>query len=115
MATVNLKYSWFLNQKGTKRAKRMLKKYYKKWGNVNSISHNSNVYGIELSEVSKNMISDKKNFYNTQIQKLQTFEWQFKQYGREEALKRIERFFTKDEVSKHKTEGGILKILRKIF
>ena len=115
MATVNLKYSWFLNQKGIKRAKRMRMKYSKKWNNVNMIDENSKIYGIELSEVTKNMIDDKKKFYSNQIQKLQTFEWQFKQYGRDEALKRIERYFTKEELSKNKTEGGILKIIRKIF
>ena len=113
--TNNIKYSWFINQKGTKRAKRMRIKYSKKYNKVNMILENSKIYGIELSEITKNMIEEKKKFYGKQMSKLQTFEWQFKQRGRDEALRLIEGHFTKEELSKNKTEGGILKILRKIF
>ena len=115
MATVNLKYSWFLNQKGTKRVKRMRLKYWKKWEKVNTIRENANIYGIELSEITKNMIQEKKDFYSKQMSKLQAFEYTFKSKGRDEALKSIERHFTKEEISKNKTENGILKTLRKLF
>ncbi len=49
MATVNLKYSWFLNQKGTKRVKRMRLKYWKKWEKVNTIRSSGVSFGGSLS------------------------------------------------------------------
>lgn len=115
MSTVNLKYSWFLDQKGTNKINRLVKKYYKKWDRVNSILINSQVYGIELSEITKNQIMEKKILYSNQTQKLRSFEYMFKQKGKDEAMRYIEKLFTKEEVRKYKTEGGVLKILRKLF
>ena len=115
MSTINLKYSWFLNLKGTNGINRMVKKYNRKWDRVNSILVNSQVYGIELSEITKNQITEKKKLYSSQTQKLRSFEYMFKQKGKVEAIKYIEKLFTKEEIGEYKTKGGVLKILRKLF
>jgi len=113
--TSNIKYSWFQNQKGCKRAKRALNKYHRKTSKLISIKEHSKTFGIELSVITINMIDEKLTFYYNQRNKLHHFITKWQIYGKPEALKMIERFYTKEELSKYKTDGGILKILRKIF
>jgi len=115
MSTVNLKYSWFLSQKGTNKSKRMRIKYIRKYNNVNKILINAGIYGINLSEDIKNQIQEKTKFYSRQIRKLHEFEYMFKDGGKNKAIKYIEVHFTKQEIDKYKTKNGLLKILRKIF
>lgn len=114
--TSNIKYSWFQNQKGWKRANRTIRKYDRKISKLNAILDNSKIYGIELSVISTNMIDEKKQFYFKQRHKLYHFVNCWKNCGgKVEALRRVENFYTKDELRKVKTDGGILKVLRKIF
>ena len=59
MATVNLKYSWFLNQKGVKRAKRMRIRYSKKVSRLITIRNNARDYHIKLGEETHKEIESK--------------------------------------------------------
>lgn len=113
--TNDIKYSWFLAQKGTNKAKRIKKKYLKKWSNVYSIRENSDIYGIELSQVSKNMIDEKKVFYSKQINKLSWFITYFESSGKDKALENIKKYYTKSEIQESKNIGWGVRIMKKIF
>ena len=113
--TVNIKYSWFLNQKGWKRAQRKMKRYGHKVSRLNSITTNSDIFGIELSPISRDMVSEKRNFYWNQHYKLYYFVNTWKTRGKQEALKSIEKYYTKTELGTYKTDSGIIKMIRKIF
>ena len=113
--TSNTKYSWFLNQKNVKRVKNARKRYHRKVSRLNDIQLNANAYGIKLGEETYKEIEDKKSFYYTQMRKLYSYMIDLEKSGVEVALKNIERHYKTEEVSKYKTENGLLKVLRKLF
>jgi hypothetical protein len=97
--TVDIKYSWFLAQKGSKRARRVAKRYGRKNGRLNQIIENSKAYGIELSLITLGQIEDKKKFYYNQSGKLNTFIWEFERNGSEKALKLLRDRYYQSENS----------------
>lgn len=115
MSTVNLKYSWFHAQNGEKKSMRLYRRYWKKIESLNSILINSERFGIKLPEETIKEIQLKKSHYGSQYTKLWQFNNMWKQKNKNEALKHIEKYFSKEELGKSKTEGGILKMIRKIF
>jgi len=113
--TSSIKYSWFLNQKNVKKIKKVRNKYHRKVSRLDDILINANVYGITLSDDTRKEIGDKKSFYYSQMRKLYSYITDLEKSGVEVALKNIERHFTNEEVSKFKTETGLVKVLRKLF
>jgi hypothetical protein len=115
--TVDLKYSWFQAQKNTKRAKNVRKRYNRKVDSLESIFYNSERFGITLPEDTRNEIHNKKTFYYRQMIKLSHFIRVLEQKDMDSALKNLHQFYKKEELEKvnpHKTEMGILKVIRKL-